>query len=96
MEDGEVACNVRIPAPLQAFTGGAKTVEVQETTVRSLLKELGVRYEGLYDRICRGDGELKGFVNVYVNDVDIRSLDGLDTSIAEGDEIILVPAIAGG
>jgi molybdopterin synthase sulfur carrier subunit len=91
-----VSCEVRIPAPLRPFCGGEKSVDVEGDTVRSLLQELGRHHEGLLDRILGGDGELKSFVNVYVNDRDIRAFNGLDTSIADGDEIFIVPAIAGG
>jgi MoaD family protein len=89
-------CEVRIPAPLQSFTGGKKSVDVKGGSVKSVLQELGARHEGLLERICESSGELRSFVNVYVNNRDIRTLDGLDTPIADGDEVFLVPAIAGG
>lgn len=95
-EEGRVSCEVKIPAPLRPFCGGEKSVYLEGDSVRSLLQGLGRRHEGLLDRILGSDGELRSFVNVYVNDRDIRALNGLDTSTVDGDEIFLVPAIAGG
>jgi MoaD family protein len=96
MENERMPCEVRIPAPLRPFTGGKSRIELKEGTVRSLLQELGEGHEGVLDRICASGGELRSSVNIYVNDRDIKALSGLDTSVADGDEILIVPAIAGG
>ena len=66
------------------------------STVRSLLLELDRRYAGLLDRICEGRADLRSYVNIYINERDIRSLKGLDTVVGDGDTVFIVPAIAGG
>jgi molybdopterin synthase sulfur carrier subunit len=89
-------CEVRIPAPLRSLTCGLDRVDVGGSTVRLALRELEKRHAGLLDRICEGGGELRSYVNIYVNDIDIRSLKGLDTALGDGDTVFIVPAIAGG
>jgi len=91
-----MSCEVRVPAPLRSLTGGRGSVEVGGSTVRSVLREIEKRHAGLLDRICESGGELRSYVNIYVNDSDIRSLKGLDTEVGEGDTVFIVPAIAGG
>ena len=89
-------CSVSIPAPLRGQTGGAGKVEVKGASVEEVLRELRGSYPALVDRICEPDGAVRSSVNVYLNEVDIRHLDGVATRVRENDEIILVPAIAGG
>ncbi len=87
---------VRIPTPLQSLTGGAPEVTAEGSTVRELIDDLEQRYAGIKARLCDENGEVRRFVNIFVNDEDIRFLQGLDTPLKEGDEISIVPAIAGG
>ncbi len=86
---------VRIPTPLRPHSGGLDTVNAAGTTVGEVLGTLGVSYPALRERIFDGE-ELRRFVNVYVNDEDIRYLDDLGTAVAETDEVSIIPAVAGG
>jgi len=87
---------VRIPTPLRSFTGGADRVAVAGATVAEVLTALSAAHDGLGERICDSQGRLRSFVNLYLGDQDIRSLDGLATAVREGDELAIVPAVAGG
>ena len=87
---------VRIPPVLRAVAGGQKQVEVGGETVGAVLDGLVATYPGLREQLLTPDGGLNRFVNVYLNDEDIRFLENLDTTIGDGDEISIVPAIAGG
>ncbi|MGJ7440906.1 MoaD/ThiS family protein [Aquipuribacter sp. MA13-6] len=86
---------VRIPTILRPLTGGEKLVEGSGPTVRDLLADLDSRHSGLADRVV-DDGTLRRFVNVYVNDEDVRFTGGLDTPVADGDQVTILPAVAGG
>ncbi len=86
---------VRIPPTLRPETGGEGRVEAAGDTVRELLDAVAGRFPALQDRIYE-DGELAPFVNVYVDGEDVRTLDGLATSVGEGSTVILLPAMAGG
>ena len=88
--------SVRIPTPLRKFTGGAESVTETGGTVAAIVKDVEGRHPGLKERICDDAGKVRRFVNVYVNGEDIRFLSSLDTPVKEGDEISIVPAIAGG
>ena len=90
-----MAVTVKIPTQLRAATDGEATTEVEGTTVGEVLDALYERYGDLRDRIAE-DGGLRRFVNVYVGGEDIRFLDGLDTSVEDGDEVTILPAVAGG
>lgn len=87
---------VRIPFAIQSLFGGATEVEAEGKTVREVIDNLERRFPGVKQRLCDEDGELRRFVNIFVNDQDVRSLKGLDTELSEGDEIAIIPAIAGG
>ena len=87
---------VRIPAPLRKFTNGAQDVQVVGTTVKDVIDSLESTYPGIKERICDASGEVRRFVNVFVADEDIRFLENLKTPVRDGDEISIVPAIAGG
>ena len=87
---------VRIPTPLRKFTGGAESVTASGATVAAIVQDIETRHPGLKERICDDAGKVRRFVNVYVNGEDIRFLGSLDTPVKEGDEISIVPAIAGG
>jgi len=88
--------SVRIPTPLRKFTGGAESVTASGATVAAVVQDIEGRHPGLKERICDDAGKVRRFVNVYVNGEDIRFLSSLDTPVKEGDEISIVPAIAGG
>ena len=87
---------VRIPTPLRKYTGGAEAVEAEGTTVAALVADLDKRHPGIRDRICDESGAVRRFVNIFVNGEDIRFLQNLDTAVKAGDEVSVVPAIAGG
>jgi molybdopterin synthase sulfur carrier subunit len=87
--------SVKIPTQLRAATDGDATVEVEGSTVGEVLDSLYERYGELRSRIAE-DGGLRRFVNVYVGGEDIRFLDGLDTEVRDGDEVTILPAVAGG
>ena len=88
--------SVRIPTPLRKFTGGAESVTASGATVAAVVQDVEGRHPGLKERICDDAGKVRRFVNLYVNGEDIRFLSSLDTPVKEGDEISIVPAIAGG
>jgi MoaD family protein len=90
-----MAVSVKIPTQLRIATGGDSTAEVEGTTVGEVLDALYERYGDLRNRIAE-DGGLRRFVNVYVGGEDIRFLDGLDTQVSDGDEVTILPAVAGG
>jgi len=87
---------VRIPTPLQTLTLGKPEVHASGQTLRELLGELETRYPGVRERLYDGQGKLRRFVNLYVNDEDVRFLQGEDTALRDGDEVSIIPAIAGG
>ena len=90
-----MAVTVKIPAQLRTLTANEAEVEVDGDSVGEALEALYERYDGLRDRITES-GELRRFVNVYVGGEDIRFGEGLDTSLGEGDEVTILPAVAGG
>jgi molybdopterin synthase sulfur carrier subunit len=87
---------VKIPTPLRKYTAGAGGVEAQGDTVAALLNDLERRHPGLKERVCDEGGQVRRFVNIFVNGEDIRFLNHLDTPLKAGDEVSIVPAIAGG
>jgi molybdopterin synthase sulfur carrier subunit len=90
-----MAVEVRIPTILRQYTGGAKTVEGSGDTLAALIDDLESRHPGLRDRLL-DDGGLRRFVNVYVNDEDVRFLEGEKTPLSDGDSVTVLPAVAGG
>lgn len=91
-----MAIKVRIPTPLRKLTNGKDEVSAEGKNVKEIIDSLEKNYPGLKERICEGDGKLRRFVNVYVNDEDIRFKNNMDTELKAGDEISIIPAIAGG
>jgi sulfur-carrier protein len=91
-----MAVKVRIPTPLRTMSGGLDVAEICGLTVGEVLNTLVGKYEGMDKRLFKQPGELNRFVNIYLNDEDIRFLDNLNTPVKDGDEISIVPAIAGG
>ena len=87
---------VRIPTPLQRLTNGQGEVSCEGKTVTELLADLERRYPGIKERICDPQGTLRRFVNVFVNEEDIRFLQGDQTPVKDGDAVSIIPAIAGG
>ncbi|NOR72262.1 MAG: MoaD family protein [Mariprofundaceae bacterium] len=91
-----MSINVRIPTPLRKLTDGADEVAIEAANVGELIDNLEAAHAGLKERLCDEAGEIRRFVNVYVNDEDVRFLDGRKTTLKDGDEVSIVPAIAGG
>lgn len=90
-----MAIEVRIPTILRSYTGDQKSVEGQGATLGELFADLETRYSGIEARLVE-DGKLRRFVNVYLNDEDVRFLDGIATKLADGDSVTILPAVAGG
>jgi sulfur-carrier protein len=90
-----MAIEVRIPTILRPYTGGQKAVEGAGTTLDELFADLDTRHTGICERIVDGTA-LRRFVNVYLNDEDVRFLDGIATKLNDGDSVTILPAVAGG
>ena len=91
-----MAIRVQIPAPLRPLTGGADEVEIEAQDVAGLVDALEARHKGLRERLYDGSGELRSYVRLFVNEEDVRFLDGKKTALKAGDTVAIVPAIAGG
>lgn len=91
-----MSVKVRIPTPLRKLTNNEELIEVQAGTVGSAIGELQTRFPGIKERLLDESGEVRRFVNVYVNEEDIRFLQNQNTTTKSGDEISIIPAIAGG
>jgi molybdopterin converting factor small subunit len=87
---------VRIPTILRTYTAGEKAVEGKGDTLDDLFADLDARHDGLRARLVGDDGQLNRFVNVYVNDEDVRFLGGIQTTVGDGDVVTILPAVAGG
>ena len=90
-----MSVRVHIPTPMREHTEGKTVVEVAGTTVQTVLDDLGTRYPGINKRIFE-NGKVRRFVNLYLNDEDIRYLENLATPVKDGDELQIIPAVAGG
>ena len=90
-----MAIEVRIPTILRTYTDGAKAVEGQGGTLSQLIDDLEANHPGIKDRLIE-DGDLRRFVNVYINDEDVRFIGGLDAPLSDGDQVVVLPAVAGG
>jgi sulfur-carrier protein len=91
-----MAIEVRIPTILRTYTGGAKAVDGSGATLDELLSNLDSAHNGLRDRLVDDSGKLRRFVNVYLNDEDVRFLGALETPVKDGDTVTVLPAVAGG
>jgi molybdopterin synthase sulfur carrier subunit len=91
-----MSVQVRVPTPLRRFTAGAEEVAAIGATVRAVVEDLEKSHPGMKERICDEEGKVRRFVNIFVNGDDIRFLNNLDTPVKDGDEVSIVPAIAGG
>lgn len=87
---------VRIPTPLRRMTNGQSKIEIDTATLGEMVEQLETSYPGFKDRLVDENGDMRYFVNIYVNGEDARFLQGLATSIKSGDEVSIVPAVAGG
>ena len=87
---------VRIPTPLRKLTNDEEVVETTADNIGAAIADLETRYPGIKERLLDDDGEVRRFVNVYVNEEDIRFLDNQATALKDGDELSIIPAIAGG
>ena len=91
-----MSVRVQIPGPLRSLTGGADEVQVEAKDVGALIEALEGRHQGIRDRLCDPSGELRNYVRLFLNEEDIRFLDGKQTALKSGDTVAIVPAIAGG
>jgi len=91
-----MAIEVKIPTILRSYTGGEKSVEAKGDTLSALIDDLDANYSGLKGRLITDEGGLHRFVNVYVNDEDVRFTGSLDTTLNDGDSVTILPAVAGG
>jgi sulfur-carrier protein len=91
-----MSVSVRIPTILRSYTGGAAEVSAQEGTLRDVIAGLDAAYPGLAGRLLDEGGKLRRFVNVYVGEEDVRLAQGLDTQVASGIQVSVIPAVAGG
>lgn len=87
---------VLVPTPLRRYTGGQPRVSVEADNLGGLIQALEADYPGVAERLLDGNGQIKRFINVFVNDDEVRSLQGLATPVAEADRVSIVPAMAGG
>ena len=90
-----MSVRVHIPTPMRQHTAGQATVQAIGGTVKAVLTDLGQKFPGINERLF-DKGQVRRFVNVYLNDEDIRYLDNLDTAVKDGDEVSIIPAVAGG
>ena len=88
--------NVRIPTPLRKITDGKSEVEANGGTISQIIDDLEKSYPGIKGKLCDDNGAVRKFLNIYLNDDDIRFMDSLSTEVRDGDNISLIPAIAGG
>ena len=91
-----MSVTIRIPTPLRKVTNGADKAEVEEGSLSSIMSSLDTQFPGIQGRLCNDDGSLRSFVNIYINGEDVRFLDGLNSEAKSGDEVSIVPAVAGG
>jgi sulfur-carrier protein len=91
-----MAIRVRVPTPLRRFTAGVDEVPAEGVSIKSVIEDLERRHPGISERLLDEKGDLRRFVNIYLNGDDIRFLDALNSKVKDGDDISIVPAIAGG
>ena len=91
-----MAVKVRVPTPLMKLTDNQSEVEAEGATITDILNNMESKFAGIKERICDESGAPRRFINIYLNEEDIRFLDGENTAVKDGDEISIIPAIAGG
>lgn len=96
IKEGQKMPSVRIPTPLRKLTADKDEVNISASNISVLIDELENQYPGLKARLCDETGEVRRFINLYVNNEDIRFLDGKETALNDGDVVSIIPAIAGG
>ena len=89
-------CSVKIPTPLRRYTNGASVVKANGGQIHEILNDLKTQFPGLGERLFDGNGDVKSHLNIFLNAEDIRFLNGVTTSVREGDTVTLLPALAGG
>jgi molybdopterin synthase sulfur carrier subunit len=87
---------VRIPSPLRRYTNGQSKAETRGVNVNEIINNLEAQFPGVKSRLCDDNGQIKRYVNVFVNDKEIRALQGANTPVTDSDEVSIVPAMAGG
>lgn len=87
---------IHIPSPLRRYTNGQNKVETNGSNIRELIDNLEAQYPGVKTRLCDDNGQIKRYVNIFVNDEEIRTLQGPDTTVADKDKVSIIPAMAGG
>jgi MoaD family protein len=91
-----MSVEVRVPTVLRKHTGGERVVEVDGATIAGLIESLDQRFPGMKGELLGDDGQIRQFVNIYLNDEDIRYLERLETQLSDGDRVAILPAVAGG
>ncbi len=91
-----MAIKIRVPAPLQKLTKNQAEIEANGANIKELIDDLEKNYPGIKERICDETGKVRRFINIYVNEEDVRFLQRDETSLKDGDEVSIIPAIAGG
>lgn len=91
-----MSVTVRVPTPLRSFTNGAEEVAIEGNNIQEIVDNLEANHNGIKERLCDENGKIRRFLNVYINDEDIRFMQNQDTAVKDGDTISIVPAIAGG
>jgi MoaD family protein len=91
-----MSIKVRIPTPLRKLTGDKSIVEAEGKNIGELVDSLEKNFKGIKQRLCEEDGNLRRFINIYLNEEDIRFIKGKETPVKDGDEVSIIPAIAGG
>ncbi|QBI20993.1 MoaD/ThiS family protein [Egibacter rhizosphaerae] len=91
-----MTATVRVPTPLRTATDGAATVEAEGTTLRGVLDDLERQHPGIAERLLDDSGDLRRFVNIFVEDEDVRFQNGLDMAVPDGSTVSIIPAVAGG
>jgi molybdopterin synthase sulfur carrier subunit len=91
-----MSVKVRIPTPLRSLTNGSEEVSVEGGSIKEIIDNLEAKHNGFKERLCDENGQIRRFINIYLNDEDIRFKDNQETEVSDGDQISIVPAIAGG
>jgi sulfur-carrier protein len=91
-----MAIEVRIPTILRTYTGGEKAVNADGANLNALIESLDANHPGIKGRLLEDNGELRRFVNIYINDEDVRFIGSLDAELSDGDQVVILPAVAGG
>ena len=91
-----MSATVRIPTPLRKITNGADKIYVEPGTLQEIIESINIQFPGIKNKLCDSNGNLKKFVNIYVNGENIRFLNGINSTVLENEDVSIVPAVAGG